>query len=117
MNESHPTKQRRRHTRRPSASATPAAGRTLCFGSSRCQLEVTITDEGKDRLVEGRVTPVEVAEDADAVMVVHERLLDARSSPIDRCGYFALARVPRGLGRLVVLTIDGRRMPSAWTVF
>ena len=102
---------RPRPTVAPTSSLQAAPERQIRFACAECELDVTIVDEGRDRLVEGRVSP------AGVLRVVHERLSDARSSPVDRCGYFSLPRVPRGLGRLVLVTGDGRRLPSAWTVF
>ena len=107
----HVTAARPRATVASSPSVPAAPERQLRFACAECQLDITIADEGRDRLVEGRVSP------AGVLQVVHERLSDARSSPVDRCGYFSLPRVPRGLGRLVLVTGDGRRLPSAWTVF
>jgi hypothetical protein len=109
--EQHVMAVRPRATVAPPSSVPAVPERQLRFACAECQLDITIMDEGRDRLVEGRVSP------AGLLQVVHERLSDARSSPVDRCGYFSLARVPRGLGRLVLVTGDGRRLPSAWTVF
>jgi hypothetical protein len=109
--EQHVMAVRPRSTVPPMSSVPVAPERQLRFACAECQMDITIAEEGRDRLVEGRVSPAWV------LQVVHERLSDARSAPADRCGYFSLPRVPRGLGRLVLVTGDGRRLPSAWTVF
>ena len=93
------------------APPSPVPTRTLRFASEHCRLDVSIADEGNHRLVEGKVS------NEGAVRVVHERLHDARSATVDRCGYFSLQHVPRGLGRLVLVTSDGRRLPTDWTMF
>jgi len=94
-----------------SSTATLLASRRLRFASGHCRLDVAVIDEGRWRTVEGHVRL------DDVVQVVHERLGDSRSTTVDRCGYFCLLRVPRGLGRLVLVTSDRRRLPTDWTMF
>jgi hypothetical protein len=86
--------------------------RTFAFGSSGCRLQATVTDVGRASVdLEGRVTGVPAEE------VLHETAGDTLVASVDGRGYFTLNRVPTGLGRLVVLAADGRRLPAAWVVF
>jgi hypothetical protein len=93
------------------ASVTRAGGQALAWRSPGCRLEVTVDEVGGVLVVEGQVTGVA------AVEVVHERMHDSRSATVDRFGYFTLTRIPSGLGRLVVMAADGRRLPATWVVF
>lgn len=85
--------------------------RDLVFRSPDCTLEVSVHVQGDARNLDGQVLP------GDAVEVIHERLTDERRAPVDSFGQFLLSRVPAGLGRLVVVTTGGRRLPAAWVVW
>ena len=61
---------RPRATAAPRTSVPVAQERQLRFACAECELDITVADEGRDRLVEGRVNP------AGVLQVVHERLSD-----------------------------------------
>jgi hypothetical protein len=95
------------------AAAATRAGdrRTMAFGAAGCQVDVTVEEGADDVSLQGTVNGLE------AVEVTFEGRRDARPAPVDARGRFTLARVPRGLGRLVISAADGRRHPTAWVMF
>jgi hypothetical protein len=87
----------------------------LEFRAAGLRVDVTVAWRGGRRVVEGHVSPptakeVEVESPATAA---GGRL----ASPVDELGHFRIAGVPGRRCRLVVVTEDGRRVPSSWVVW
>jgi hypothetical protein len=95
--------------------------RSLSFQSSECRLEVAVDELAGGVGDAGARTGVLVLEGrvigTGAVEVVHETGEESLGGHVDDSGYFTITRVPRGFGRLVVQTTDGRRLPTTWIVF
>ncbi|MBI2708463.1 MAG: hypothetical protein HYX34_02025 [Actinobacteria bacterium] len=85
--------------------------RDVVFRSASRTVEVFVHDRGAGLALDGQLEPPDAAE------VSFERVDTTITASVDRLGHFLLTGVPSGLGRIVVVTGEGRRLPSSWLIW
>ncbi|XRQ13326.1 hypothetical protein ACN3XK_21315 [Actinomadura welshii] len=93
------------------AGVRGGAGRVLTFTSSGVTVEIEVSEDGRERELNGRLVP----SSSGVVQVRHRDLPpDGLTARAESAGLFWVPRVPEGLVSLVLRLDDGTSVVTSW---